>query len=73
MFPIFRLHAARGAALIFVSGSSYGEVIGQLEGDPLYHANLDSTAYRQLLEEKGFAVKLSSFFHAVARFAEDLL
>lgn len=56
MFPIFRLHAATGAALMFTSGPSHGEVIGQLEGEPLYHASLDPAEYRQLLEEQGFSV-----------------
>ncbi|HEX4066398.1 MAG TPA: class I SAM-dependent methyltransferase [Acidobacteriaceae bacterium] len=56
MFSIFRLHAAPEAALMFTSGPSHGEVIGQLEGDPLYHASLDAAEYRQLLEEQGFAV-----------------
>jgi hypothetical protein len=47
MFSIFRLHAAPGAALMFTSGPSHGEVVGQLEGEPLYHASLDAAAYRQ--------------------------
>ena len=56
MFRIFRNHAAPGAALMFTSGSSHGEAIGQLEGEPLYHASLDATEYRRLLVEQGFAV-----------------
>lgn len=56
MFSVFRQHAAPGAALMFTSGPSYGEVIGRLEGEPLYHASLDGTEYRQLLEDQGFAV-----------------
>lgn len=56
MFPIFRRHAASGAALMFTSGPSHGEVIGQLEGEPLYHASLDAAEYRRLLEEQGFKV-----------------
>lgn len=56
MFSIFRNHAAHGAALMFTSGPSHGEIVGQLEGEPLYHASLDAAEYRQLLDEQGFAV-----------------
>jgi SAM-dependent methyltransferase len=56
MFPIFRRHAAAGAALMFTSGPSHGEAIGQLEGEPLYHASLDGGEYRALLDEQGFVV-----------------
>jgi len=56
MFSIFRNHAAPGAALMFTSGPSHGEIVGQLEGEPLYHASLDADEYRQLLEQQGFAV-----------------
>jgi hypothetical protein len=63
MFPIFRAHAAPRAALVFTSGPAYGEAIGRLEGEPLYHASLDAAEYRNLLEDAGFAV--------VATIAED--
>jgi trans-aconitate methyltransferase len=56
MFPVFRAHAAPGAALMFTSGPSHGEAIGVLEGEPLYHASLDAAEYLKLLEEHGFAV-----------------
>jgi hypothetical protein len=56
IFLTFRNHAARGAALMFTSGTSHGEIVGQLEGEPLYHASLDAAEYRHLLEEQGFAV-----------------
>jgi hypothetical protein len=56
IFRTFRNHAAREAALMFTSGPSHGEVVGQLEGEALYHASLDAAEYRQLLEEQGFAV-----------------
>jgi hypothetical protein len=35
---------------------AYGEAIGQLEGEPLYHASLDPTEYKQLLDSQGFDV-----------------
>lgn len=63
MFPVFRGHAERGAALLFTSGPAFGEAIGTLEGEPLYHASLDSDEYRLLLEQNGFDV--------VAHVAED--
>jgi hypothetical protein len=56
MFPIFRRHAAEGAALMFTSGPAFGEAIGSLEGEPLYHASLNGEEYRQLLDDNGFAV-----------------
>lgn len=56
MFPRFAEHAAPGAALLFTSGPSSGEAIGEFEGDPLYHASLDPSEYRALLKQSGFAV-----------------
>lgn len=56
MFPIFRRHAAAGAALMFTSGPAAGEQIGSYQGEPLYHASLDSDEYRKLLRDNGFSV-----------------
>lgn len=56
MFPLFRQHAAEGAALLFTSGPGHGEAIGTFEGEPLYHASLAPEEYRHLLGENGFAV-----------------
>jgi trans-aconitate methyltransferase len=56
MFPVFRNHAAPGTALMFTSGPSHGEAIGQFEGEPLYHASLDPAEYRELLANQGFKV-----------------
>ncbi|SFJ08929.1 class I SAM-dependent DNA methyltransferase [Jannaschia pohangensis] len=56
MFPIFRRHAATGAVLMFTSGTGHGEVIGQFEGEPLYHGSLDPAEYRALLDRNGFDV-----------------
>lgn len=63
MFPLFREHAADGAALLFTSGPGHGEAIGNFEGEPLYHASLDPGEYRALLAANGFAV--------IAHVAED--
>jgi SAM-dependent methyltransferase len=57
MFSIFRKHAAPNAALMFTSGSSYGEAIGTYRGEPLYHGSLDTEEYRSLLDEHGFRVR----------------
>lgn len=56
MFPVFRAHAAPGAALMFTSGPAEGEAIGSFQGEPLYHASLSPEAYRLLLAETGFDV-----------------
>jgi trans-aconitate methyltransferase len=63
MFHIFLAHAAPRAALMFTSGPAHGEAIGRLEGEPLYHASLDPTEYKQLLDSHSFDV--------VATVAED--
>ena len=56
MFPVFRRHAAPGAALMFTAGPREGEAIGTYRGEPLYHASLDAAEYRALLEKSGFEV-----------------
>jgi SAM-dependent methyltransferase len=56
MFSVFRAHALPGARLMFTSGPSLGEAMGEYHGDPLYHASLDAGEYRQLLTEHGFSV-----------------
>jgi hypothetical protein len=58
MFPIFKLHAASGAALMFTSGTSHGVAVGSYHGEPLYHASLAPEEYRTLLEANGFRVKV---------------
>lgn len=56
MFPIFRDHAAPGAPLLFTSGPRHGEAIGNLYGEPLYHASLDPAEYCSLLVANDFTV-----------------
>jgi len=63
MFPIFAAHAAPGGALMFTSGTSLGQVMGEFEGEPLYHASLAPNEYRARLEEHNFSV--------IAHAAED--
>lgn len=54
MFPVFGRHAAPGAPLMFTSGPEHGSVLGDFEGEPLYHGSLDPEEYRALLAENGF-------------------
>jgi trans-aconitate methyltransferase len=56
MFPIFRSHAAPKAALMINTGPQAGEATGSYHGEPLYHASLAPSEYRQLLAENGFEV-----------------
>jgi SAM-dependent methyltransferase len=56
MFPRFADHAAPGAALMFTSGPTHSEAIGEWQGEPLYHASLAPEEYRALLETNGFDV-----------------
>jgi SAM-dependent methyltransferase len=60
MFPIFKQHATPGAALMFSSGPSHGEAIGDYRGEPLYHASLAPEEYRTLLSAHGFRVVASA-------------
>lgn len=56
MFPVFCMHAAPGAPLLFTSGPRHGDAIGSFEGEPLYHGSLDPGEYRTLLRDNGFTV-----------------
>lgn len=64
MFSVFGRHAAPRAALMFTSGPSHGEAIGTFEGEPLFHASLDPSQYRALLDASGFEM--------VAHITEDI-
>ncbi len=57
MFPIFKQHTLPRAALLFTSGPSNGEAIGNLYGEALYHASLSSEEYRSLLADNGFEAR----------------
>lgn len=56
MFAQFARHAKLGTVLMFTSGPEHGEAIGELFGEPLYHASLSSEEYRHLLAQYGFEV-----------------
>jgi SAM-dependent methyltransferase len=63
MFSLFGEHSRAAAPLMFTSGPAHGEVLGTLEGNPLYHASLAPSEYVRLLDTNGFDV--------VAHVAED--
>src|ERR1700744_430072 len=54
MFAIFASHAVSGGMLMFNTGTSHGEAIGEYRGDPLYHASLATDEYQSLVEQAGF-------------------
>lgn len=56
MFRQFAQFAQQGTVLMFSSGPSHGEAIGDLFGDALYHASLAPEEYRALLKQYGFEV-----------------
>jgi hypothetical protein len=56
MFERFAAHAAPAAPLLFTSGWSHGEAIGEWQSEPLYHGSLDPADYRALLEASGFEI-----------------
>jgi SAM-dependent methyltransferase len=59
MFRTFKRHTAPDGVLMFTSGLSEGEAIGgDLFGDQLYHASLDTEEYERLLEDHGYDVVL---------------
>ena len=56
MFAQFSKFAESGTVLMFTSGPSEGEAIGDMFGDALYHASLSPQEYRTLLQQHGFDV-----------------
>lgn len=59
MFATFRKHTAPSGVLIFTSGLTEEEAIGgNLFGDTLYHASLDTQEYARLLDDHGYCVIL---------------
>jgi SAM-dependent methyltransferase len=57
MFAAFARHAAPGCSLLFTSGPDDGEIIGNLYGDPLFHASLAAGEFRALLDGAGFDIE----------------
>jgi SAM-dependent methyltransferase len=59
MFGTFRTHTAPGGILMFTTGLTEGEAIGgDLFGDQLYHASLDTAEYARLLDDHGYEIVL---------------
>ncbi len=56
MFPVFAAHAAPRAAVLFNTGPEAGTAIGDVAGEPVYHASLSPDDYRALLAGAGFEV-----------------
>ena len=56
MFTQFSKFAESGSVLMFSSGPSHGEAVGDLFGDALYHASLAPEEYQALLKQSGFKV-----------------
>jgi len=56
MFSVFRELIAPGGCLLFTSGPTESEAIGDLYGRALYHASLSTEEYRRLLAANGYVV-----------------
>ena len=56
MFDVFDRLLGVDGLLLFTSGPEAGEVAGDFEGHPLYHASLDPDEYRSLLTARGLTV-----------------
>jgi SAM-dependent methyltransferase len=56
MFDVFAAHALPGAALMFTSGWSHGEVLGEIYGEAVYHASLAPAEFFELCASRGFDV-----------------
>lgn len=54
MLGVMAAHCKPKAAILFTAGPEAGEVLGKLEGEPLYHASLDVVEYQAILDEHGF-------------------
>lgn len=56
MFPVFKAHIVPRGLLLFTSGPTAGEAVGDWYGNRLFHASLDPDEYRSLLRASGFEV-----------------
>lgn len=56
MFPLFTKHLNTNGILIFTSGTQHGEAWGMNGGESLFHASLDTDAYRLILEKHNFEI-----------------
>lgn len=51
---LFALHMNPGGALLLTVGPEEGEVLGTVEGEPVYHSSLSPGEYRSILIGAGF-------------------
>ena len=56
VIPRLARHVAPGGGLLLTVGPSAGEVIGSVEGDPVYHASLSIEEYEVRLRKAGLEV-----------------
>lgn len=56
MFEQFAMFSEQGTVLLFTSGPSEGEALGDMFGDVLYHASLSQEEYKTLLNAHGFEI-----------------
>lgn len=57
VLPRLAGRVADGGRLMFTSGPSHGETIGEWRGEPLYHGSLAPESYRALLAEADLVVE----------------
>ncbi|PRQ08089.1 class I SAM-dependent DNA methyltransferase [Enhygromyxa salina] len=55
--PRLARHTASGGVLLFTCGPHDGEVVGTVEGEPVYHSSLSPAEYASLLEREGFVIE----------------
>ena len=55
--PRLARHVAPGGGLLFTCGPAAGEVVGTVEGEPVFHASLSRDEYESLLDAAGLHVE----------------
>lgn len=55
--PRLAEHVAPGGGLLFTCGPKAGEVVGTVEGEPVYHASLSPEEYAAVLEREGLGIE----------------
>jgi SAM-dependent methyltransferase len=56
MFERFAGHLNANGVLLFTSGTEHGEAWGNIGGEDLFHASLDTAEYKNLLHKNSFKV-----------------
>lgn len=55
--PRLARHVAPGGGLLFTCGPGEGEVVGHVEGEPVFHASLSRDEYEALLDGEGLRIE----------------